>query len=1027
MKNRLVFPLFSILLVSLLFLPNAFSEDTVVRVAPQAVHNHGDPYLVDIFIENGQNVAGYQVILQFDSNDFKASSEGDIEVDYGDYLPADAFFGKPQIIDDDPTDSLKVILFAATSHTSESNGDGFLARLIFNKGTTSRSDSFLTLLNGTLLSNRAGETSVPRLEKSETFPSIVRDLVVESVQAIPKDAKEARDDYGKGDEFNLHATVRNIGNSLTHVDQLIISGPDSTTKKHDQNLKPNDTVELSLPIDALTDTGTYYYKVCVTSHSNETNEDNNCYTIKIEVEPPDLEIISLWTVGYDTALPGKNTVLPGDKFKLLASVSNSGRKSDKTVLWWYYHGKEKTGSPEELGASRIDSLPQIIVTAPEEPGIYYYSACVDSVEDELKTENNCSGTVEITVGKPNLEVQIQAFQGNFSLKGKDISPDTKFKLYVTVTNRGPGKSKRTELNLYRSVNKVAPRSDEEKVFIEYHNVAPLTENEKYEEFLEIKAPRTVGSYYYHAVANESDTHNNWSFKGVDLTVEKDHVVFGDVNLTLPPNFISDVAFTPNWTYFVLNPQFAKVEGGNNEDYFHHKCIITLYNIPNTLDDTDPTGNLPKEFPYLMLPFKTPKEEADKASEEVDTAKKDAVAALGDEILFTMIGYIPGLGDIIGITSTIGNITSALLGIQDANQLEENKRQELWNQLASPKVEVADYSRFFDKEADSKSVDNTNPIFFMIPSHLTSIGVELCQQLYRKDELIEIRIETGTKVQKVWIPGYSRQFLARLSPSRKLTDILKNYVDELSDSRIDETDKTYIQQRIEDLRKVFNLSKNTFLETYLSFWINLIQGSFFSNLFSSDDDPVVRYTDLTQISSRNDVRKTYAGYPKIAMYRDILNLKDIWRSENPGPAAPHVKPMSLADYPPFQQLSPEIQGYLLQHFEGTANPKTINTETRQMPEKTTLLPNYPNPFNPETWIPYQLANPADVALTIYDIQGRVVCDLDLGHQRAGMYQSRARAAHWDGKNAQGEPVASGLYFYTLKAGEFTATRKMLIRK
>ena len=99
----------------------------------------------------------------------------------------------------------------------------------------------------------------------------------------------------------------------------------------------------------------------------------------------------------------------------------------------------------------------------------------------------------------------------------------------------------------------------------------------------------------------------------------------------------------------------------------------------------------------------------------------------------------------------------------------------------------------------------------------------------------------------------------------------------------------------------------------------------------------------------------------------------------------------------------------------------------IPKETVLLANYPNPFNPETWIPYQLAEPADVTLTIYDIQGRVVRDLDLGYQRAGMYQSRTRAAHWDGRNDIGEPVASGVYFYTLTAGNFTATRKMLIRK
>ena len=98
-----------------------------------------------------------------------------------------------------------------------------------------------------------------------------------------------------------------------------------------------------------------------------------------------------------------------------------------------------------------------------------------------------------------------------------------------------------------------------------------------------------------------------------------------------------------------------------------------------------------------------------------------------------------------------------------------------------------------------------------------------------------------------------------------------------------------------------------------------------------------------------------------------------------------------------------------------------------PTKTRLLANYPNPFNPETWIPYQLAKPADVTLTLYDIQGRVVRHLDLGHQRAGIYQNRSRAAYWDGRNAQGEPVASGVYFYTLTAGDFSATRKMFIRK
>ncbi len=98
-----------------------------------------------------------------------------------------------------------------------------------------------------------------------------------------------------------------------------------------------------------------------------------------------------------------------------------------------------------------------------------------------------------------------------------------------------------------------------------------------------------------------------------------------------------------------------------------------------------------------------------------------------------------------------------------------------------------------------------------------------------------------------------------------------------------------------------------------------------------------------------------------------------------------------------------------------------------PKETALLPNYPNPFNPETWIPYHLAEPADVTLSIYSADGKLVRTLALGHRSAGVYESKSRAAYWDGRNTVGERVASGVYFYTLTAGDFAATGKMLIVK
>ena len=108
-----------------------------------------------------------------------------------------------------------------------------------------------------------------------------------------------------------------------------------------------------------------------------------------------------------------------------------------------------------------------------------------------------------------------------------------------------------------------------------------------------------------------------------------------------------------------------------------------------------------------------------------------------------------------------------------------------------------------------------------------------------------------------------------------------------------------------------------------------------------------------------------------------------------------------------------------------------------PKETVLLPNYPNPFNPETWIPYHLSHAADVTLTVYDTKGAMVRQLDLGYQPAGYYTDRAKAAYWDGCNERGESVASGVYFYQLRAGhsglsvpyrrDYTALRRMVILK
>ena len=99
----------------------------------------------------------------------------------------------------------------------------------------------------------------------------------------------------------------------------------------------------------------------------------------------------------------------------------------------------------------------------------------------------------------------------------------------------------------------------------------------------------------------------------------------------------------------------------------------------------------------------------------------------------------------------------------------------------------------------------------------------------------------------------------------------------------------------------------------------------------------------------------------------------------------------------------------------------------VPRETSLLPNYPNPCNPETWIPYQLAHDTKVRIEIYAVDGRLIRTLPIGFQHSGSYVSKAQAGYWDGKNEVGEPVASGLYFYTLFAGDITQTQKIYVQK
>ena len=186
----------------------------------------------------------------------------------------------------------------------------------------------------------------------------------------------------------------------------------------------------------------------------------------------------------------------------------------------------------------------------------------------------------------------------------------------------------------------------------------------------------------------------------------------------------------------------------------------------------------------------------------------------------------------------------------------------------------------------------------------------------------------------------------------------------------------------------------------------------------NDDGIVNALDLIAVSSH------------------ALWGQYVVRLENRRIPNAHIGPTAPALVGDLAALTPStIQGWIdIAQVEddgsaifdlGIANLERLLQET--VPERTKLLLNYPNPFNPETWIPYQLAKATDVSVSIYSVNGALVRTLALGHQAPGVYQSKSQAAYWDGRNELGERVASGVYFYTLTAGDFSATGKMLVRK
>ena len=374
--------------------------------------------------------------------------------------------------------------------------------------------------------------------------------------------------------------------------------------------------------------GTYAYKACIQRADGAGGTDEVCSDVfTVTIAPPDLQFVKVW------AEPA--TVAPGATFKLYATVSNAGGKSARTTLWWYSLGtRDNTEKPEELQGTRIESLPMadgkvtvtkhITVPAPEEPGTYYYRPSIDSVAGEGDTDNNYADAVTITValGGPDLVIEsVQASHLSGSLDSLKLG-DNEITLSATVKNMGTARSDSTTLQFYRSAN--ARLSIDDTKIASDVEVPPLDPQETFTHSFKTLAGHATkypkpSIYYFGALvespSNEIDSDNNWSManKIVKVTVEDSPSEKGyssRLRLNVPPNFISEVAYSQGYTYFLLTAQCLQVAALEDSLYTNQNCTIRLY-LPTDKRSDDPVDNPA----YFMFYVEVPRDKLGDIAEE----------------------------------------------------------------------------------------------------------------------------------------------------------------------------------------------------------------------------------------------------------------------------------------------------------------------------------------------------------------------------------------------------------------------------
>ena len=822
--------------------------------------------------------------------------------------------------------------------------------------------------------------------------------------------------------FNLVATVRNTGaaaSSATTLQAYQRSGstgaiiPVGNAVSVSQ-IQSGSTATRDIDLSAPASPGTYAYRVQI---GNDPTKVSSWTTPVTVTNPVDLSV--------DTPTVDKAAVAPGETFTLTTTVSNvaTGSFTGSNITLRYFRSADTTlnatdGSDTQVGtditayisgsSGTTSGSITLTETAPSEPGTYYYYAYVVPLPDEQyyytgfgydRTANNTSAYVTVTVSAPpDLTVSLdRPRQATFA-------PGERFTLDATVRNSGTGASAATQLRVYEDSDDY--RREQQ---IDRHSVRAISANSSRDESIPLTAPSEAGTYYYRVsvdtVTGESETDNNDSNW---ITID---VVVPLVLESLQPSKVSlksGESFTLTAT--VKNDGTARSAGTTVR--YYRSTDNTLSSRDTRLGSSNVSRIAAGATTQVSISLSAPQSPGTyyygACVGDSETYSGDACVVIKLNVLAVILpeSQRPPMywvdTESGGLQSLTGpDVQRFVQSVQDATGIAVD--------TAAGKI------YWTEQMGDSKGrVRRAN---------LNGSNVQLVKELNNVPYGIAVDASNGKlyvtnsrgKVQRFNLDGsnFEWNFITNLaSPGGIAVDAAggKVYWTEQtgeSTGRIRRADLD--GSNVELLRELNNVPYD--IAVYASIGklyvtnsrgkvqrFNLDGSSFEWNFIVNLDAPRGIAVDAV------DARIYWTARGKIQ--RANLNGRNV-QDVVTGLGAPADIALNVSPPPNAAAAAPSA--------------------AMMSPNATALHANYPNPFNPETWIPYQLQKAADVEISIHDQRGVLVRQLSLGYQVAGQYLSRSRAAYWDGRNHVGEPVASGLYFYTLTAGDFSATRKMLILK